>query len=172
MKDLLDNYRAYKKYLADSSFKETVNVYVHNNKEYFAPVSESDRDLGIDPNYKGKREITTTPQPTLDDFMKFISLKDAQSSIIENDLYEQLKDYMKLKHNFELLPIDKVKIKELIENAKIKFNNNFLLAESMMLLRELADLQNGSPLVEYEEEWNATMKASYNLLEKYEGGLK
>lgn len=42
-------------------------------------------------------------------------------------------------------------------------------AESLKLLRELADLQNGAPLERYRKEWESTMTQVYSFLEKWEG---
>lgn len=42
------------------------------------------------------------------------------------------------------------------------------LNEAVRLLRDLADLQNGAPLVKYEKEWNATMEEVYSFLNEVE----
>lgn len=42
------------------------------------------------------------------------------------------------------------------------------IEKAMRLLRELADLQNGPPLLKYESEWSQTMTEIYELLEEYE----
>lgn len=46
--------------------------------------------------------------------------------------------------------------------------NQEILAECMELLRNLADLQNGPPLIKYEQEHNEIMQKIYEFLEKYE----
>ena len=42
------------------------------------------------------------------------------------------------------------------------------LKASLKLLRDLADLQNGPPLVREEEEWNETITSVYDFLEQHE----
>ena len=39
---------------------------------------------------------------------------------------------------------------------------------AVKLLRELADIQNGPPLVKYENEWNDIMKRVYDFLKFWE----
>ena len=41
--------------------------------------------------------------------------------------------------------------------------------ESIKLLRDLADLQNGSPLEQHRKEWEATIKKVYDFLDRWEG---
>lgn len=41
--------------------------------------------------------------------------------------------------------------------------------ESIKLLRDLADLQNGAPLEQYRKEWEETMKQVYDFLDRWEG---
>lgn len=41
--------------------------------------------------------------------------------------------------------------------------------ESIKLLRDLADLQNGAPLEQYRKEWEDTMEQVYNFLDRWEG---
>lgn len=41
-----------------------------------------------------------------------------------------------------------------------------LLNEAADLLSNLVDLQNGSPLVKYEDEWEKVMARSYELLDE------
>lgn len=41
--------------------------------------------------------------------------------------------------------------------------------ESIKLLRDLADLQNGAPLERYRQEWEETMKQVYDFLNRWEG---
>lgn len=48
-----------------------------------------------------------------------------------------------------------------------EYNAKFQTA--LKLLRTLADLQNGSPLVEYEQEWRSTMDEIYAFLNEHEG---
>jgi hypothetical protein len=45
------------------------------------------------------------------------------------------------------------------------FRDDFVMA--LNLLRSLFDLQNGSPLVSDEKEWNEVMESIKKLLEKY-----
>ena len=40
--------------------------------------------------------------------------------------------------------------------------------KSLSLLRDLADLQNGSPLATYETQWNETMNEIYTFLKEHE----
>jgi hypothetical protein len=49
---------------------------------------------------------------------------------------------------------------------KIK-NINLQLKEAIRLLRDLAELQNGSPLVRYEKEWNKTMEDVWEFIDDY-----
>ena len=49
---------------------------------------------------------------------------------------------------------------------KIK-NINLQLKESVRLLTDLAELQNGSPLVTYEKEWNKTMEDVWEFIDDY-----
>jgi hypothetical protein len=49
---------------------------------------------------------------------------------------------------------------------KIK-NINLQLKEAIRLLRDLAELQNGSPLVTYEKEWNKTMEDVWEFIDDY-----
>ena len=42
------------------------------------------------------------------------------------------------------------------------------LARSIELLTELAELQNGSPLVKYEKQWNETMENVWEFIHNYE----
>lgn len=42
------------------------------------------------------------------------------------------------------------------------------LARSIELLTELADLQNGPPLVKYEKQWNETMENVWEFIHNYE----
>ena len=41
--------------------------------------------------------------------------------------------------------------------------------ESIKLLRDLADLQNGAPLEQYRQEWEETMDQVYDFLNRWEG---
>ena len=41
--------------------------------------------------------------------------------------------------------------------------------ESIKLLRDLADLQNGAPLEQYRKEWEETMEQVYDFLNRWEG---
>ena len=41
------------------------------------------------------------------------------------------------------------------------------LARSIELLTELAELQNGPPLVRYEKEWNKTMEEVWDFINDY-----
>ena len=41
--------------------------------------------------------------------------------------------------------------------------------ESIKLLRDLADLQNGAPLEQHRKEWEETMKQVYDFLNRWEG---
>ena len=41
------------------------------------------------------------------------------------------------------------------------------LARSIELLTELAELQNGPPLVKYEKEWNKTMEDVWEFIDDY-----
>jgi hypothetical protein len=41
--------------------------------------------------------------------------------------------------------------------------------ESIELLRDLADLQNGAPLEQYRQEWEETMEQVYDFLNRWEG---
>jgi hypothetical protein len=49
---------------------------------------------------------------------------------------------------------------------KIK-NINLQLKEAVRLLTDLAELQNGSPLVTYEKEWNKTMEDVWEFIDDY-----
>lgn len=49
---------------------------------------------------------------------------------------------------------------------KIK-NINLDLKEAIRLLRDLAELQNGSPLATYEKEWNKTMEDVWEFIDNY-----
>ena len=40
---------------------------------------------------------------------------------------------------------------------------------ALTLLRDLADIQNGAPLVTVEKEWKEIMDSTYDFLEKHEG---
>ena len=41
------------------------------------------------------------------------------------------------------------------------------LKEAIRLLRDLAELQNGAPLVRYEKEWNKTMVEVWDFINDY-----
>jgi hypothetical protein len=41
--------------------------------------------------------------------------------------------------------------------------------DSIKLLRDLADLQNGAPLEQYRQEWEETMEQVYDFLNRWEG---
>jgi len=41
--------------------------------------------------------------------------------------------------------------------------------ESIKLLRDLADLQNGAPLEQHQQEWEETMEQVYDFLNRWEG---
>ena len=41
--------------------------------------------------------------------------------------------------------------------------------ESIKLLRDLADLQNGAPLEQHRKEWEETMERVYDFLNRWEG---
>lgn len=41
--------------------------------------------------------------------------------------------------------------------------------ESIKLLRDLADLQNGAPLERHRKEWEETMEQVYDFLNRWEG---
>jgi hypothetical protein len=41
--------------------------------------------------------------------------------------------------------------------------------ESIKLLRDLADLQNGAPLEQHRKEWEETMEQVYGFLNRWEG---
>ena len=45
---------------------------------------------------------------------------------------------------------------------------NELKAKAIRLLSDLADLQNGTPLETYKEEWEKTMNEVHDFLNKYE----
>lgn len=71
--------------------------------------------------------------------------------------------------------------KKLIEKIKSKFSRKPLLVipavsgsltpfgESIKLLRDLADLQNGAPLEQHRKEWEETMELVYDFLNRWEG---
>jgi 2',3'-cyclic-nucleotide 2'-phosphodiesterase (5'-nucleotidase family) len=46
------------------------------------------------------------------------------------------------------------------------------LKTAIVLLRDIADLQNGSPLVTYKKEWRKTMDNIYAFLKKHEPTIK
>lgn len=68
---------------------------------------------------------------------------------------------------------------KVLEMERTKFKNNSGLAnisvsltpfgESIKLLRDLADLQNGAPLEQYRKEWEETMEQVYDFLNRWEG---
>ena len=63
------------------------------------------------------------------------------------------------------------KLKVIPMDAKVKVNfADFKKAVS--LLRDLADLQNGSPLVAYEKEWRKTMDDIYTFLNEHESKIQ
>lgn len=41
--------------------------------------------------------------------------------------------------------------------------------ESIKLLRDLADLQNGAPLEQHRQQWEETMEQVYDFLNRWEG---
>ena len=41
--------------------------------------------------------------------------------------------------------------------------------ESIKLLRDLADLQNGAPLEQHKKEWEETLERVYDFLNRWEG---
>ena len=45
------------------------------------------------------------------------------------------------------------------------------LARSVELLKDLAELQNGPPLVTYEKQWNTTMEEVWDFINAYESNL-
>jgi len=57
--------------------------------------------------------------------------------------------------------------KKLFEIRKPTLDKPFV--ESVKLLRDLADLQNGAPLEQHRQEWEETMKQVYNFLNRWEG---
>ena len=59
-------------------------------------------------------------------------------------------------------------IKLLIAECRKIRGKDTCFEESLKLLRDLADLQNGAPLVTYEEEWNKTMDEIWQFLDKHE----
>lgn len=58
-----------------------------------------------------------------------------------------------------------------MKTNKIK-NINLQLKEAIRLLRDLAELQNGSPLVRYEKEWNKTMEDVWEFIDDYNTNIK
>ena len=50
------------------------------------------------------------------------------------------------------------------ENAGLKET----VKSALTLLRDLADIQNGAPLVTVEEEWKEIMDSTYDFLEQHE----
>ena len=63
-----------------------------------------------------------------------------------------------------------------MEHAESELLNLFSVSEpltpfgeSIKLLRDLADLQNGAPLERYRQEWEETMKQVYDFLNRWEG---
>ena len=49
---------------------------------------------------------------------------------------------------------------------------NLELKEAVGLLTDLAELQNGSPLVTYEKQWNKTMKEVWDFIDYYNTNKK
>ena len=49
---------------------------------------------------------------------------------------------------------------------------NLELKEAVGLLTNLAELQNGSPLVTYEKQWNKTMKEVWDFIDYYNTNKK
>ena len=68
-------------------------------------------------------------------------------------------------------------MRKLIEKIKAKFSREPLLVsgsltpfgESIKLLRDLADLQNGAPLEQHRQEWEETMEQVYDFLNRWDG---
>ena len=49
---------------------------------------------------------------------------------------------------------------------------NLELKEAVGLLTDLAELQNGSPLVTYEKQWNKTMEEVWDFIDYYNTNKK
>lgn len=59
-------------------------------------------------------------------------------------------------------------MRKLIEKIKAKFSRK-PFGESIKLLRDLADLQNGAPLEQHRQEWEETMEQVYGFLNRWDG---
>ena len=55
-------------------------------------------------------------------------------------------------------------------DAKLSVSGSLTpFGESIKLLRDLADLQNGAPLEQHRQEWEETMEQVYDFLNRWEG---
>lgn len=57
-------------------------------------------------------------------------------------------------------------VEEIVDRVCKKDNDKF--NKALSLLRDLADLQNGSPLATYETQWHETMNEIYTFLKEHE----
>ena len=53
-------------------------------------------------------------------------------------------------------------------NVPLGSVSNSLFIDSMKLLRDLAELQNGAPLIKFEKDFNTTMDSVWNFLDENE----
>lgn len=62
----------------------------------------------------------------------------------------------------------KKEIQELAQNSPVPDDADSLFNEALRILRDLAELQNGAPLIKHEEDYNKTMKEVWDFLEANE----
>jgi hypothetical protein len=89
------------------------------------------------------------------------------ASWINSDLYPDGKIYTQ-----EYTQWLERQVLALREPESQKHNGSYSLTpfqESIKLLRDLADLQNGAPLEQHRNEWEDTMQQIYDFLEKWKG---
>ena len=78
-------------------------------------------------------------------------------------IYLQIRNESRRKLDYQ-----KLEVRILFAEKMKKLHSTDSFKESIKLLRDLADLQNGAPLEQHREEWEQTMEQVYAFLNKHE----
>jgi len=87
-----------------------------------------------------------------------------------NDIIKTIENRINSLKNDKNISYDK---RNIIIAENVKFLTNCwrfeeIINRSVFLLRDLADLQNGAPLIQHEKQWEETMKDIYSFLNIHE----
>lgn len=82
-----------------------------------------------------------------------------------NPFKDQVCRQWRKKDEVELMEVDDVTFEEFVGRIN---KMDYPRLECLELLRDLAELQNGPPLIRYEKEWNETMEKVWEFLNKHQ----